>query len=209
VESNVAILVATVTAGATLAGVTLSWLLAAISNWFKERRAEKRELGLLVAELFRIHHEMGEMKDRILRNTGRPGGQPKPDIMTTLSMKASAKYILGYDKMAAAIEQTKKHIAARNPVAATRLDAVQDLLWQVKDGSRTLFDDQAKTDLLATVVIGFDAQEPELARLVLALAWMHSPITWWRVKRTWTRRVRDTGGWVKETPKKEAGVPDV
>jgi hypothetical protein len=147
---------------------------------------------------------MGELKDRIMRNAAR-GGQPKEDVMGTFAMMATTKYLLDYEKVSLAIDETKKHIAARNPVAATRLDAVRDILWQANEGTKTLFDEQGKTEYMATVVFGFDAHEPELARLVLTLAWMHSPITWWRVKRAWKRRLRDNGVWVKSQPEKDAG----
>lgn len=158
------------------------------------------------------------MKDIILRGSAIAGArQSDPsradkaaaEFMANQKLKTTTKYLMDDKGLLEAIDGAKKHIAARNPVAATRLDGVRDVLWSMKHGIREVIDGADRAEYLAAVTLGFDAHEPELARLVLALAWMHGPLTWWRVKRAWKTRVRDNGGWMKGPPPKgDAAAPD-
>ena len=177
------VLVAIVAAGGVVGGATLNWGLQELTAWWKARRAEKGELGLLLTELLRFHREIVTLTQQVRHCCTRTDEENNVDVAGNRAFDATLQYLSAPEKLYAALENTKKLVARRNPIAAMSLDGVLYAVQQLNMEDHP----RSARQQLAAVVLGFEQGEAHVRRLILQLAWLHSPITRIRLRRSqWT-----------------------
>jgi len=161
--------------------VIVGWTLNELSGYVKLRREDKRKFGPVLVELLQIRFELKAVERSVeeLRKI-LPAITPQDEAMLCLAINQLIPKTSGLEQRYLAATDA---VAGHSPVLAYRLRS-KDIIAPMFNTLRGLVQDATGALIVRNLeskllTVAF----PEFERLVRELAWSHSCLTWWRVRR--------------------------
>lgn len=170
-----------------LAGVVVGALIQGAGAWWRTRRVDRLEVGVVLSELLRLHRQTTLLRRHLRRRAKQTAEESADDMLAAYELRSMASYLHQFEKLYAAIEQAKKQIAGTDPVAALQLDGMRDTLRQLQEIKDSEISRHEYVQRLAAATWDLESQSRELKPLISRLATLHGLATWLRVKRALRR----------------------
>ncbi len=173
-----------------LLGVVIGWGLKEISEMIRTRREDRKVIGKALADLLEIRHRVVAIPHAMKEITNRLGFPPEFQAVIGVFLSKIAPI----EAISKRYDDSVNLIAAADPLLAFRLrykDIASALVEQLRMsavGQPASAPDWIKVETMLLGNIG-----PELDKVVLELAWLHSVWTWFKTRRRLRRPIEVSG----------------